>query len=103
MHTKTSPSVGLNSAIRGGAKDLILSILTFGIYAWVKSSKMDETREVAEKAIGDLCLMSQAAALVKSVDVMVEGKVLHVEERDNCNPYFLRRQELLCSGQLRFR
>ncbi|MBC8642929.1 hypothetical protein IAG25_39840 [Caballeronia sp. EK] len=39
----------------GGIKDLVLSILTFGVYALAKLSIMEEKERVAEKAVKELC------------------------------------------------
>ncbi|MFM0515337.1 hypothetical protein [Paraburkholderia sp. RL17-373-BIF-A] len=65
----------------GGAGDLILSILTFGIYALVKSNKADEKRAVLELAMTDLHRnIESKGAAQRSVEVVTDGKLLKVSE-----------------------
>ncbi|MFM0515264.1 hypothetical protein, partial [Paraburkholderia sp. RL17-373-BIF-A] len=64
----------------GGFKDLLFSILTFGIYSFVKSGKMDQKRAAIEVAIRDLHQQIESKARVGHVSVKVDGKMLSISE-----------------------
>ncbi|MFM0515490.1 hypothetical protein [Paraburkholderia sp. RL17-373-BIF-A] len=63
----------------GGVGDLLLSILTFGIYAFAKSSKMDQKRAAVEAAIRELNqqIPVKGATIIST---KVDGKVLVISE-----------------------
>ncbi|MFM0515188.1 hypothetical protein [Paraburkholderia sp. RL17-373-BIF-A] len=65
----------------GGARDLLLSIITFGIYALAKSSKMDQKRAAVEAAI--IGLSNQLPTDGPIIFTRVEGKVLSITENIN--------------------
>ncbi|MFM0515384.1 hypothetical protein [Paraburkholderia sp. RL17-373-BIF-A] len=62
----------------GGAGDLVLSILTFGIYALVKSHKMDLKKAAVEETLKLLREQIQANPGADSVSVQVDGQELTV-------------------------
>ncbi|MFM0514906.1 hypothetical protein [Paraburkholderia sp. RL17-373-BIF-A] len=65
----------------GGIKDLIFSMLTFGIYVGVKSAMMERKREAVERALQDLKAgLSSRNPGVDVVAIQVEGKTLEVRE-----------------------
>ncbi|MFM0514979.1 PIN domain-containing protein [Paraburkholderia sp. RL17-373-BIF-A] len=65
----------------GGAGDLLLSIITFGIYALAKSSKIDQKRAAVEAAIRQL--NQQIPTNGSIIFTRVEGKVLSISENPN--------------------
>ncbi|MFM0515472.1 hypothetical protein [Paraburkholderia sp. RL17-373-BIF-A] len=73
----------------GGLKDLILSMLTFGIYAIVKTSKMEQKREAIEEVVRDLTAKLTMASTTgaSSIATKVEGKDLLIEEKTGKSPY----------------
>ncbi|MFM0515293.1 hypothetical protein [Paraburkholderia sp. RL17-373-BIF-A] len=64
----------------GGAGDLVLSILTFGIYALVKSHQMDLKKAAVDDALRSLREKIQANPDADSVSVDVDGQGLTVSQ-----------------------
>ncbi|MFM0514914.1 hypothetical protein [Paraburkholderia sp. RL17-373-BIF-A] len=64
----------------GGFGDFLLSILTFGIYAFSKSNKMDQKRAVVEAAVRELHQQIKDNPDVNLISVNVDGKTLTISE-----------------------
>ncbi|MFM0515398.1 PH domain-containing protein [Paraburkholderia sp. RL17-373-BIF-A] len=64
----------------GGAKDLILSMLTLGIYSFVKSSIIDQKRAALEEALKQLCEKIAAHPAANSHTVEVDGKTIEFKQ-----------------------
>ncbi|MFM0515286.1 hypothetical protein [Paraburkholderia sp. RL17-373-BIF-A] len=59
-----------------GGKDLLLSVLAFGVYAFVKSSKMDQKRTAIDAAIRDLISGSNTIWAQTVFSVEADGQML---------------------------
>ncbi|MFM0515176.1 hypothetical protein [Paraburkholderia sp. RL17-373-BIF-A] len=64
----------------GGIGDLLLSMLTFGIYSLVKLHKMDQKKAAVEQAIKDIHQTIEQNPNENTISVEVEGKRLSVSQ-----------------------
>ncbi|MFM0515442.1 hypothetical protein [Paraburkholderia sp. RL17-373-BIF-A] len=87
----------------GGAKDLILSMLTFGIYALVKSSAMEKKGAAVEKALVDLYSYMENHPHDKSISACVDGKWLSINEYNGSLEFYFDGRQCAVPCDLNFR
>ncbi|MFM0515189.1 hypothetical protein [Paraburkholderia sp. RL17-373-BIF-A] len=72
---------GMNSGGVGDIKDLLLSLLTFGIYCFIKTDLLEKKKAAIEQALIDVHSKLNKFP-DENVSVEVDGNILRIEQRD---------------------